>query len=86
MIVSRYFSKSQRRTVSRKLIERCCTIEVRLCLPSSELSFRMVHYSPSRTLVEMYKKVHVLINIRLDEKKLEEAEDLKKRAGEKKNQ
>jgi len=34
----------------------------------------------------MYKKVHVLINIRLDEIKLEEAEDLKKRAGEKKNQ
>ena len=28
----------------------------------------MVHYSPSRTLVEMYKKMHILINIRLDEK------------------
>ena len=28
----------------------------------------MVHYSPSRTLVEMYKEAYVPVNIRLDEK------------------
>lgn len=33
-----------------------------------EPCFRMVQYSPSRTLVEMYKKAYVHVNIRLVEK------------------